>query len=215
MLVGRSDAPISNLVTNLPDLGLDIVEGTLSITHSFESHPTGSISIVGLQKRDIGLYRKHFSQIGRPFNIYGLDLEISSYAETSSVLEGSDIPYPIESFDIQVQLQGINQEKVSCPILVRKGSSRSISLAGTISLANLARLEGLVYEGYDRTISIPSGSSGDLTYTFDNEVRQNLRINKKVIDYSSKTIRARDWLACNVWSFNRPQILDSVTGTLN
>jgi hypothetical protein len=215
MLLGRKYKAINNRVTNPPDLGLPIIDGQLSVSLSWESHPSGSISMGGIQEHEILKYRDHFSILGREFDIYGIALSIVNYAETSTTIEGPGIPYAITSYDIAVSLQGVNQEKVQCPILIRKGSSNYINIAGSISLVDLARKEGIYYQGYSRYIDVPSSSGGDTTLVFDSSVRENLRLEKQIIDYTGKTVYTRDWLAGNKWVFNRTEILDSVQTSIN
>lgn len=171
---GRRYTAINNLVRDIPDLGgPEIVSGSLSLSISWESHPTGSISIEGIPDREIGKYRSFYSKLGRQFSIYGFDVVIDSYAETKSVIEGRGIEEPISTYDLGINLSGYNQEKVTCPIFIRtKSKYNNVSIAGTVSLSSLARRGRIRYSGYNHTLEVPSDAGNGYTMSFESSLRE-------------------------------------------
>jgi hypothetical protein len=210
-VVARRYTALNNLIRTTPDFGLDIVEGSLSMSCSWESHPTGNLVIKSIPDREIGKYRSHFSNIGKEFDIYGYRVVIDSYSETKDTIEGPGIEQPISVYDIGVNLVGKWQEKVNCPIFIRTRSAiNNVSIASTVSLSSLARKEGINYIGYNHEITVPSSSGNGFSLTFENSVRENLRVNKCFLDYSGNAVVAKDWRSGNTWNFTRNEILGSV-----
>lgn len=210
-VVARRYKAVNNLVYNLPKFPLEIIEGQLSISCSFENHPTGNLTIKGIPDREVGEYRREFCQIGREFNIYGYIMAIQSYAETKDTIEGPGISEPISVYDIGINLVGKWQDAVNCPIFIRTRSAiNNVSIASTISLVGLARRGMIDYIGYNEEIEVPNTSGNGYTLTFDQSLRQNLRVNRKIIDYTGNAVRTRDWRSGNTWNFTRNEILGSV-----
>lgn len=214
-VVARRYQAMNNLVRTLPDFGMDIVEGSLSLSCSFESHPSGSLVVKSIPEREIGLYRSHFSQIGKEFDIYGYKVVIDSYSETKDTIEGPDIEVPISVYDIGINLVGKWQQEVNCPVFIRTRSAiNNVSLAGTVSLAGLARRAGINYSGYSYDISVPNTSGNGYTLTFGAEVQKKLRLNEKIIDYTGDTVLTKDWKSGNTWNLTRNEILSSVESSI-
>jgi len=190
------------------------VEGSLSLSCSFESHPSGSLTIVGIQENEISRYRSHFNKIGKEFDIYGYKVVIDSYSETRNSIEGVS-EEPIVAYDLGVNLVGKWQEKVSCPVFIRtRTATNNISIAGTLSLVGLARKEGINYIGYNREIRIPSDSGNGYTVSFDPEVQEYLRVNRQIIEYWGDAVRTKDWRAGNTWNLTNNEILNSVESSV-
>ena len=210
-VIGRRYAALNNLIRDLPEFPLDIVEGSLSMSCSFESHPTGNLTIKSIPDREIGKYRKEFCQIGREFNIYGYRVVIDSYAETKDTIEGPGITTPISVYDIGVNLIGKHQDAVNCPIFIRTRSAiNNVSISSTISLAGLARRGGIEYIGYNEQIEIPSSSGNGFTLTFADSARQTLRVRQQMLDFTGPAVIAKNWRSGNTWHFTRNEILGSV-----
>jgi len=211
-VVGREYTAISNLITNLPTLPLDILKGQISVDCSFEEHPSGSITIEAVSESDITEYRKAYNAIGKPIHIYGYSFRISNYSETRFAISEPGLSTDLTAYNIAVNLEGFNATAVEKPIYVKRqnGDVNRLSLASSISLNNLAKQGGIKYSGFNNEISIPSDQGADYNITFASQVTEKLRENGKFIDYSNETIRLRDLNQGSSYIFTDNEILDSI-----
>lgn len=96
----------------------------------------------------------------------------------------------------------------------RKGR-RDVSVAGTISLADLAKRAEIPYQGYDYALPVPDTAGNDYSLVFDAAVREHLRSRKQIIDYTGDIVQTKDWRVGNTWFFTDQEILDSIEATKN
>jgi hypothetical protein len=215
--LARVYTPISNRVTNLPELPVPIIEGSVNVECGFEQHPSGSISITAIPESEINLYRKELNNLGRELRIYDYWFRISNYAETRDTLEGPGLQTALTTYSVSVNLEGYNVTALEKPVYVKRYDENDlnrISLASTISLKNLAERGGISYAGNDREITIPSDQGTEFALTVSGELGKTLREDKKFIDYSGKTIRLKDLDQGKTFKFTTNEILDSIQSSV-
>jgi hypothetical protein len=215
-VVGRSYSAIPNLVTTLPQLPTDIIRGNVSVECSFESHPTATVTIQDIPENEIVQYRSAWNVLGKEVYIYDYAFFISNYSETRNAMEAPGLPQPIVTYSIGINLQGINFEKVSNPIFVRRTKVQNsmflnfVKADSSISLKNLAVRGGIDYDGFDYDITIPSDSGTNYSINFNNSVQNQLRVKGKFLDYTGRRVRAIDLNQGNTYIFTINEILDSI-----
>lgn len=200
-------------------LPMDFLYGSVSISMSFEGHPSGSIKINNIPESKIDAYRAAYRRdkkftLNLPGGRGSLFFIISSVSESFNELKSPGIQ-PIRVWDLSVSLEGGNQNRCGFPIRVNE---RPKEFDRTVSLGSIARKAGLKYSGHYSKMEIPANSAKDLTATFDNEVKKKLRIKGNYLDYNGKTIRSRSLSsgASHVLTENDVEYaIDSSTGKKN
>jgi hypothetical protein len=199
-IYGIQSNPKPNQVTNqnIEGLPLDVFKGSLSVSMSFEGHPSGSLLIESISEEEIDLYRAVYGRLGAKLTLFNnLYFEIATYAETEDLIYVS-LDNQIRTYNISVNLRGGNEIRANTPVEVRSsgrtqaGFGPNLVVSNKLNAARVANTVGLSYSGYSYSKDVPA-DSGSFKVAFGSLIQENLRLNLQILDWNDKTIRTKNY----------------------
>jgi hypothetical protein len=79
-----------------------------------------------------------------------------------------------------------------------------------VNLTDFGNLVDVPYEGYSYVVNIPADASGEYSLTFDNLIKEKLRINSQILDYNGPVVKTYDYLAGKTWQITNQDIIYSL-----
>lgn len=206
-IYGIQSQPKPNQITNanIEGLPLEIFKGNLSVSMSFEGHPSGTLTIESISEEEIELYRAVYGKIGSKLTLFGnLYFEIATYAETEDIIYVS-LNNQIRTFNVSVNLRGGNEIRSNTPVEIRSSSKTSagfgpnLVVSNKLNVARVANAVGLSYSGYSFSKDVPA-DSGSFKVNFGSIIQEQLRLNLQILDWNNKTIRTKNYRKGGQWS---------------
>jgi len=147
---GKKSTPKSNLVTSvqIPEF---ITQGQLSLSLSFQGHPSGSLSISTLDERDIQQCRNTYSVGTTHEFVTGVILQVTNYSETEDFLFGPGISETIRTFDVSITLEGLFGDPLRSTVRYAPAEFPVVE-NNKILLSDIAKKAGFTFQGEDYKI---------------------------------------------------------------
>lgn len=223
-ITGRRIRSKNNKIAYPAGLPLNFCKGSISVNMNFESHPTGSINIVGIPESDIETYRIAYNKVGESITLFTntkkpIFFRISGYAETEGfIYQENSTSQVIKTFDIAVNLEGGHLLNTSKSVFVRNSlrdyvpstEPRVNVTNGKILLTNLARAARVPYVGFNQSIPISSTEGSNLTLSFENQINTYLRTKFSFVDYTGPQVTTTLYNRGQIWNIGLNDILTSI-----
>lgn len=213
-IYGTKELPKSNQLdsSNFEGLPLPILQGSLSISLSFEGFPSGSISIESISEQEIEAYREAYSTVGTKFVLFdNLYFEVGSYSETEDLI-GISPDQQFKSYNISVNLRSANEVRSNASIEVKSlrtkngfGSNLNLAINGNLNIGATASATKLKYAGFNYNKKIPI-KSANFTTNFQSLVNEKLRFNLSIVDWAGETIKTPNYRDGAKWEISSNDI---------
>lgn len=198
---------------NIEGLPLPIFRGSLSVSLSFEGHPTGNLVIENISEQELPQYRAVYNQIGSRFVLFGnIFFEIATYAETEDLIYiNAAQTNQIKTYTLSVNFRGGNEIRASTPVEVRSsartqvGFGPNLTVGNSLNAARVASVVGLSYSGYSFSKTVDS-QAGSFKVDFSSLIQERLRLNLQIIDWNGNVIRTRNYRQGNRWDITTHDI---------
>jgi hypothetical protein len=228
-LVGKLVKNKSNKVKPIEGLPLDFVYGNISVSLSFEGHPSGSINIEKISEKNIDLYRAAYNEQGKEITLFKetaspIYFRVSGYAETEEfIYELDNSSDRIKTYSISINLEGGHTFRSQKDVFIRNSirdrlprfAPRVNIKNGRVLLSALARAARVKYKGFNQRIKVDSLSDSNTTLTFQSQLETYLRTKRHFVDYNGPYIQTRFYNKGQRFKIFSEDILSSIQVSRN
>lgn len=171
----------SNLVTDLPELPIELLKGTVSFNYSFEQNINCTINAESIPVDEIEDYRTKY-RLNNKIALYNLPYRVVNYSEVVNRIK-PDNSLGIEVYDISVSLVGYWGHLAAIPIKINKNRSYTSFRVRKVSINTLALECGVPYIGPYFEFKLPANIDRDYTTSLLTELQKYSRLNRCYLNY--------------------------------
>lgn len=220
-VIARDEYRESNCISGAPQPpGVYRGKTQLAFSHSLESAPQLTMSIVGATSEDLRFFRERYFH-GAQYLLNGVNYEVISYSDTKETLpETTKKKYGIDpKFDVTIEMESSNQtlyERTAKlrPLVFPRSRRRNRDDEGLMSLSALAlKVKAtLLFPDFEAIVN-GTPSSGDVVALAD-FLPEVARIRGRYVDLSNpEGIGLIDVDSSPIWQVIPEQVIDEGTAT--